>query len=139
MPEVRQGGRPTPRTAPLPDSNTHHITPPTSRSLDNAIKVYASEGRFQENRKKKFTGHQVAGFACEMTFSPSGKFLASGDGNGRLYFWDWNTGRSYARFNAHQRGPTMGCQWSPVDPSLVVTCGWDGSVKFWSNTIVKKK
>ena len=43
------------------------------QSLDNAIKVYASEGRFQENRKKKFTGHQVAGFACEMTFSPSGK------------------------------------------------------------------
>ncbi|GMH49402.1 hypothetical protein TL16_g00507, partial [Triparma laevis f. inornata] len=101
------------------------------QSLDNEIKVYGSTDRFQFQRKKNFKGHQVAGFACEMAFSPSGKFLVSGDGNGKLYFWDWNTTKSYARFNAHTRGPTMSCEWSPVDPSLVASCGWDGCIKFW--------
>ena len=85
-------------------------------------------------RSAPLLGSQVAGFACEMAFSPSGKFLVSGDGNGKLFFWDWNTTKSYARFNAHTRGPTMSCEWSPVDPSLVATCGWDGCIKFWSNT-----
>ena len=104
-----------------------------AQSLDNEIKVYAASDRYQLVRKKKFKGHQVAGFACQMTFAPSGKFLASGDGNGKLYFWDWNSGRSYARFNAHQKGPAIGCEWSPTDPCLVATCGWDGCIKFWSN------
>ena len=60
-----------------------------SQSLDNHIAVFQATNRFALQRKKKFTGHTVAGYACEMAFSPDGQYLASGDGNGRLFFWDW--------------------------------------------------
>jgi pre-mRNA-processing factor 17 len=59
------------------------------QSLDNHIAVFQATNRFALQRKKKFSGHTVAGYACEMVFSPDGQYLASGDGNGRLFFWDW--------------------------------------------------
>jgi pre-mRNA-processing factor 17 len=60
-----------------------------AQSLDNTICVFQAGGRFALQRKKKFSGHQVAGYACETTISPDGQFLVSGDGNGKLFIWDW--------------------------------------------------
>lgn len=59
------------------------------QSLDNTICVFQATNRFALQRKKKFSGHTVAGYACEMAISPDGQYLASGDGNGRIIFWDW--------------------------------------------------
>ena len=59
------------------------------QSLDNSIAVFQATNRFALQRKKKFSGHTVAGYACEMAISPDGQYLSSGDGNGRLIFWDW--------------------------------------------------
>ena len=103
------------------------------QSMDNEIKVYAGRDRYQLVRKKSFKGHQAAGFACELSFAPEGKYLVGGDGNGKLWVWDWNNGRVLTKFNAHRKGPTRSVEWSPVDPCLVVTCGWDGEIKFWDN------
>ena len=60
-----------------------------SQSLDNTICVFQAGNRFAMQKKKKFSGHQVAGYACEMAISPDGQFLVSGDGKGKLCFWDW--------------------------------------------------
>jgi pre-mRNA-processing factor 17 len=60
-----------------------------TQSLDNTICVFQAGNRFSLQKKKKFSGHQVAGYACEMTLSPDGRFLVSGDGKGKLFFWDW--------------------------------------------------
>jgi pre-mRNA-processing factor 17 len=60
-----------------------------TQSLDNTICVFQAGNRFALQKKKKFSGHQVAGYACEMTLSPDGRFLVSGDGKGKLFFWDW--------------------------------------------------
>ena len=43
------------------------------QSMNNEIHVYASQNKFNLNRKKKFTGHQTAGYACQMAISPDGK------------------------------------------------------------------
>jgi pre-mRNA-processing factor 17 len=101
------------------------------QSLDNEIKCYDSGGKFTLVRKKKFKGHQIAGYACEISISNSGKFVASGDGGGKLVFWDWNTGKMMRTINAHDKGPTISCSWHPIEPSLMVTCGWDGVIKLW--------
>lgn len=52
------------------------------QSLDNQIVVYQAGDRFAQQRKKRFSGHSIAGYACDIAFSPNGKFIASGDGNG---------------------------------------------------------
>lgn len=77
------------------------------------------------------TGHTIAGYACVPCFSPNGKFLCSGDGEGKLYFWDWKSGKMYNKYKAHDNGPTIGTAWHPIEPSLVASCGWDGIIKLW--------
>mmetsp|Transcript_33166 Transcript_33166/g.76457 ORF Transcript_33166/g.76457 Transcript_33166/m.76457 type:complete len:84 (-) Transcript_33166:79-330(-) len=81
--------------------------------------------------EKRFTGHQVAGYACDMDFSPDGKFLVSGDGNGKLCFWDYKKAKLLQKYKAHDKGPAIACVWHPLQPSVVFTCGWDGVIKMW--------
>lgn len=69
------------------------------QSLDNQIAVFQARDRFALQRKKKYSGHQVSGYACELTFSPDGQFLVSGDGNGKLFFWAWK-GHRYVAFQS---------------------------------------
>lgn len=63
------------------------------QSLDNQIVVYQGRDRFSLQKKKKFSGHLVSGYACDIAFSPDGQFICSGDGNGKLFFWDWKRSR----------------------------------------------
>ena len=132
------------------------------QSLDNQIAVFQARDRFALQRKKKYTGHQVSGYACELTFSPDGQFLVSGDGNGKIFFWAWKGHRyvvilcfkmnfaivrrsrsltpfiSYAlnhsilqKYRGHDKGPTTGVVWHPLEPSTMFSCGWDGVIKMW--------
>jgi pre-mRNA-processing factor 17 len=101
------------------------------QSLDNHIVVFQAQNRFAMQRKKRFSGHQVSGYACEIAFSPDGQFLVSGDGNGKLCFWDWKRSNMLQKYKAHDKGPAICCAWHPLEPSLVFTCGWDGVIKMW--------
>jgi pre-mRNA-processing factor 17 len=49
------------------------------QSQDNQLLVYSAINRFKVNKKKRFIGHKNAGFACQLAFSPDGKFVMSGD------------------------------------------------------------
>jgi pre-mRNA-processing factor 17 len=102
-----------------------------AQSLDNSICVFQAHDRFAMQRKKKFSGHIVSGYACDICFSPDGQFLVSGDGNGKVFFWDFKRARMLQKFKAHDNGPAIGCVWHPLEPNLLFTCGWDGVIKMW--------
>jgi pre-mRNA-processing factor 17 len=78
-----------------------------------------------------FKGHTNAGYACRMDFSPNGKYLASGDGEGRLFVWDWGSTNVYRKLSAHTDGPCIDVKWHPTEASWVATAGWDGIIKLW--------
>jgi pre-mRNA-processing factor 17 len=101
------------------------------QSLDNAIMVYQAQDRYSLQRKKKFQGHRIAGYACDIGCSPDGRFVVSGDGEGKLVFWDYKSQRMLQKYRAHDKGPTIGCVWHPTQPSTVISCGWDGVIKMW--------
>lgn len=63
----------------------------------------------RQNRKKTFKGHSAAGYACAVGFSHDNHYVISGDGEGKLFVWDWKTGK------VRREG---GCidQWSDVSP-----------------------
>ncbi|ETV90526.1 hypothetical protein H310_14715 [Aphanomyces invadans] len=98
--------------------------------LSNQIDVYTARDKFKLQRKKVFRGHSCSGYACQVNFSPNGQYVVSGDGEGHVAFWDWKTTKMYKKMKAHN-GPTMGVAWHPIEPSRVVTCGWDGLIKCW--------
>ena len=101
------------------------------QSLDNKIVVYQAHDLFAVHKKKMFRGHQVSGYACDIAISRDGRFICSGDGNGKLFFWDWKKSGIIQKYHAHDKGPSVGCVWHPTLPSTVFTCGWDGVIKMW--------
>ncbi len=101
-----------------------------AQSMDNQILTFATDG-FKQNRKKVFRGHNVAGFACQVGFSPDGKFVSSGDADGNLCFWDWKSTRLLKRIrNAHSEA-VIAHAWLPHESSKIVTASWDGDIKLW--------
>jgi pre-mRNA-processing factor 17 len=103
------------------------------QSLDNQVLTYScAEGRFKASRKKTFRGHSTAGYACAVDCSPDGRYVASGDAEGRAFVWEWgNPARGPARtLKAHEGSVCIGAAWCP-SRSQLATCGWDGLVKIW--------
>ena len=45
------------------------------QSMDNQILIYGAHNRFRLNKKKLFKGHMVAGYACQMDFSPDMRYI----------------------------------------------------------------
>lgn len=100
------------------------------QSMDNKIVIFSALNRFKMNRKKTFTGHMVAGYACTLDFSPDMSYLVSGDADGKCYIWDWKTTKLYKKWKAHDN-VCINVLWHPHEPSKLVTAGWDGVIKYW--------
>jgi len=101
------------------------------QSSDNKIVVYdAKNGNFKLNRKKQYSGHLSAGYAIGLSFSPDKQFIASGDQDGKVFFWDWKSAKTLRTYKAHE-GVCIGVDWHPIEPSKFATCGWDGTIKLW--------
>lgn len=100
------------------------------QSMDNKIVIFSALNRFKLNRKKTFSGHMVAGYACSLDFSPDMSYIMSGDADGKCYIWDWKTTKLYKKWKAHDN-VCIGVLWHPHEPSKVATAGWDGLIKYW--------
>ncbi|XP_042869900.1 pre-mRNA-processing factor 17-like [Penaeus japonicus] len=100
------------------------------QSMDNKIVIFSALDRFKMNRKKTFTGHMVAGYACTLDFSPDMSYLVSGDADGKAYVWDWKTTKLYQKWKAHD-DVCIGILWHPHETSKLATAGWDGLIKYW--------
>ncbi|KAM6368400.1 pre-mRNA-processing factor 17 isoform 1-T1 [Alca torda] len=100
------------------------------QSMDNQILIFGAQNRFRLNKKKIFKGHMVAGYACQVDFSPDMSYVISGDADGKLNIWDWKTTKLYSRLKAHDK-VCIGAVWHPHETSKVITCGWDGLIKLW--------
>jgi pre-mRNA-processing factor 17 len=100
------------------------------QSMDNKICVFQVGERFKEMRKKVFKGHMTAGYACGIDFSPDMSYLISGDGDGKIFVWDWKTSKLLCKWKAHD-DVCISALWHPHEPSKVISASWDSTIKLW--------
>ncbi|XP_059157452.1 LOW QUALITY PROTEIN: pre-mRNA-processing factor 17-like [Physella acuta] len=100
------------------------------QSMDNKICVFNALNRMKFIRKKTFTGHMVAGYACGIDFSPEMSYITCGDADGKVYIWDWRSTKLYSKFKAHD-DVCINVLWHPHETSKLATAGWDGVIKYW--------
>lgn len=95
--------------------------------MQNEIAVFRAETGFRVHQKRSFVGHQTESFACGITMSPDGTYVASGDATGSLFIWDWKTATIRKTFELHDQ-VLIGAAWSPHSPSQIATCSWDNTL-----------
>ncbi|KAK2043771.1 WD domain-containing protein [Colletotrichum somersetense] len=100
------------------------------QSSDNQIVVYGANDKFRQNRKKSYRGHNNAGTAIDVSVSPDGQFLASGDTQGFVCFWDWKTCKMYHKLKAGDQ-PVTCVAWHPQETSKFVSAGAEGDIRYW--------
>jgi WD40 repeat protein len=88
--------------------------------------IYAADGSFKQAKKKRFAGHTIAGYACNIGFSPDGKYISSGTGGGDVVFWDWKTGKIASRLRAHKE-VVIDHAWLPNEHVSLVSCEIHGN------------
>ncbi len=82
------------------------------QSMDNQILLYGVEnGNYKLNRSKRYVGHLVAGYACGLDFSPDGSYIVSGDSEGKLFFWDYVSGKNVRKLVGIHKGPVAAVVW----------------------------
>ncbi|XP_042304026.1 WD repeat-containing protein 25 isoform X2 [Sceloporus undulatus] len=96
----------------------------------NYMALFSSLRPYRINKKKRYEGHKVEGFAVGCEFSPDGMLLVSGSSDGNVFFYNYHTSRIIRTLSGHSQA-CVSAKFHPVLPSLLATCGWDRAVKIW--------
>ncbi|XP_025935503.1 WD repeat-containing protein 25 isoform X1 [Apteryx rowi] len=96
----------------------------------NYMALFSSQRPYRINKKKRYEGHKVEGFAVDCEFSPDGTLLMTGSSDGKVFFYNYNTARIIRTLSAH-REACVSATFHPVLPSLLATCDWAGEIKIW--------
>ncbi|XP_054715347.1 WD repeat-containing protein 25-like [Uloborus diversus] len=82
-------------------------------------------------RNKRYMGHKVSGYGIECDISPDGKYLASGDAHGDLYFYNYMNTSLIHKLSVKANVPTNRLKWHPALSSTIATATWDGHLQIW--------
>ncbi|XP_048342465.1 WD repeat-containing protein 25 [Sphaerodactylus townsendi] len=111
---------------------THHPKDSifVAQTNGNYMALFSSLRPYRINKRKRYEGHKVEGFAVGCEFSPDGTLLVTGSSEGKVFFYSYHTSRIVRMLSAHGSACTS-ATFNPVLPSLLATCSWDGEIKIW--------
>ncbi|XP_069806309.1 WD repeat-containing protein 25 isoform X2 [Dendropsophus ebraccatus] len=96
----------------------------------NYIAIFSTQRPYKINKKRRFEGHKVEGFAVGCEFSPDGTIIVSGSSEGNVVFYNYHTSK-IIRSIPSQGSACIGATYHSVLPSLLATCYWDGEIRVW--------
>ncbi|XP_077394159.1 WD repeat-containing protein 25 [Festucalex cinctus] len=94
------------------------------------VAVFSSQRPYRMNKRRRYEGHKVEGYAVQCEFSQDGTILASGSSTGSAHFYDYHNARPLRSLQAHSQ-PCLRVSQHPVLPATVATCDWAGEIKVW--------
>ncbi|XP_001374333.3 WD repeat-containing protein 25 [Monodelphis domestica] len=96
----------------------------------NYMALFSALRPYQINKKKRYEGHKVEGYAVACECSPDGAVLVTGSADGKVFFYSYHNSRIICTFPAHSHA-CVGTTFHPVVPSVLATCDWNGNIKVW--------
>ncbi|XP_077587274.1 WD repeat-containing protein 25 [Stigmatopora nigra] len=94
------------------------------------VAVFNSQRPFRMNKRRRYEGHKVEGYAVQCDFSLDGSLLVSGSSTGSAHFYDYHNTRLLHSLQAHKE-PCLCVVQHPVLPTTAATCDWAGEIKVW--------
>lgn len=102
-----------------------------AQSNANYAVIFSARKPYKLNKYKRFEGHKVMGYRIAVDISPCGSLLCSGDANGQLFCYNYNTSQVLSAYIAYNRSPCVGCKFNSGLSSCIATSSWDGQVTIW--------
>ncbi|KAM3919146.1 WD repeat-containing protein 25 isoform 1-T2 [Leptodactylus fuscus] len=96
----------------------------------NYIALFSTQRPYKMNKKRRFEGHKVEGFAVGCQFSPDGSIIVTGSSEGNVIFYNYQTSKLIHTLPSHGSA-CLGVHYHSVLPSLLATCYWDGEIQIW--------
>ncbi|XP_026156461.1 WD repeat-containing protein 25 isoform X1 [Mastacembelus armatus] len=96
----------------------------------NYVAMFSSQQPYTMNKRRRYEGHKVEGYAVQCEFSLDGTILASGSSTGSAHFYDYHNVRMLHTLRAHSQ-PCLCVSQHPVLPATAATCDWAGEIKVW--------
>ncbi|XP_041828601.1 WD repeat-containing protein 25 [Melanotaenia boesemani] len=96
----------------------------------NYMAVFSSQKPYKMNKRRRFEGQKVEGYAVQCEFSMDGTILASGSSTGCAHFFDYHNAYMLHTLQAHSQ-PCLCVSQHPILPATVATCDWTGEIKIW--------
>ncbi|XP_018427533.1 PREDICTED: WD repeat-containing protein 25 [Nanorana parkeri] len=96
----------------------------------NYIALFSTQRPYKMNKRKRYEGHKVEGFAVGCEFSPDGSLIVTGSSDGSVYFYNYHTSKM-VRSLPGDGNACVSINCHPVLTSLVATAHWDGQIRVW--------
>ncbi|RVE57339.1 hypothetical protein OJAV_G00215100 [Oryzias javanicus] len=96
----------------------------------NYMALFSTQKPYRMNKRRRYEGHKVEGYAVQCEFSQDGALLVSGSSTGSAHFYDFHSARLLHSLQAHSK-PCLCVAQHPVLPATAATCDWAGEVKIW--------
>ncbi|KAM3594091.1 uncharacterized protein V6R79_002136 [Siganus canaliculatus] len=96
----------------------------------NYMAAFSSQQPYRMNKRRRYEGHKVEGYAVQCEFSLDGSILASGSSTGSAHFYNYHNAHLLQTLNAHSQ-PCLCVAQHPVLPATAATCDWAGEIKVW--------
>lgn len=74
---------------------------------------------------------KVSGFGVECDISPDGKYIATGDANGDMYFYNYSNTNVINKLSARSNVALNRLKWHPALNSTIASATWDGHIQIW--------
>ncbi|XP_068110798.1 WD repeat-containing protein 25 [Hyperolius riggenbachi] len=94
------------------------------------IALFSAQRPYKMNKRKRYEGHKVEGFAVGCEFSPDGSLIVTGSSEGAVYFYNYHTSK-IIRSLPGDGNACVTVNYHPVLTSLLATAYWDGQIRVW--------
>lgn len=79
----------------------------------------------------QFSGHRIDSFYVKTTFSPDGRYIASGSSDHGVYVWEVDRPDSPPVVLWGHSGEATAVAWSPIDMTTLVSAADDSTCRVW--------